>query len=130
MVYIGTAMLILEWRYAMLFRRVRVIYLSSVVCFLGIFVACGSDNGTGSPSWNCDVTLRLDSATGDGSGSGGSRDEALTSALQIACSKLNLDSDQRSLCEGNMSFSKTQTIGNAIILVSPAERSIRCSGSS
>lgn len=113
----------------MLLRLNRAVCLSPVFLMLGLFIACGSDNGVGSISWSCDVTLRLDSLTGDGSGSGGSRDEALTSALRTACSKLNLDSEQRSRCERNLDFSKVQTIGN-ITLVSQGEKSIRCSGSS
>ena len=107
----------------------RAIWLTPVFLAVGMIISCGSDNGVGSVSWSCNVTLRLDSLTGEGSGSGGSRDEALTAALRTACSALNLDSEQRSRCERNQSFSTVQTLGN-ITIVTPGEKSIRCSGSS
>ena len=89
--------------------------------------ACG--NSVGSSSWNCEVSLRLDSVSGAGSGSGGSRDEALRTALETACSKLNLDQDELTRCKQNMDFGVTRTFGN-ITVVTPAERSISCSSSS
>lgn len=113
----------------MLRRLSRAICMSPVFLALGMIIACGSDDGVGSITWSCDVSLRLDTVTGDGSGTGGSRDEALTAALQTACSKLNLDSEQRSQCERNQSFSTVQTTGN-ITIVTPGEKSIRCSSSS
>lgn len=105
------------------------------MCFILILsltiglAACGNGNGVGSSSWNCNVSLRLESMAGAGSGSGATRDEALRTALEIACSKLNLDHDERSRCEQNMDFGVTRTFGN-ITTVTPAERSVSCSGSS
>lgn len=110
-------------------RYSRTICLSPVFLALGMIIACGSDNGVGAVSWSCDVSLRLGTETGDGSGTGGSRDEALTAALRTACSKLNLDSEQRSQCERNLNFSTVQSIGN-VTIVTPGEKSLRCSGSS
>ena len=113
----------------MSYGLIRTICLTPVCCLLGLLISCSSDNVVGSKSWSCDVTLRLDSLTGDGNGSGGSRDEALFSALQTACSKLNLEQDQLDRCEQNLSFGKEQTFGN-VTIVTPAEKSTRCSGSS
>lgn len=107
----------------------RLLGFTEVICLMSGFVACSGDSGVKSASWNCNVSLRLDSLTGEGSGSGASRDEALTTALRIACSKLNLDSEQRSQCERNLDFASVQKIGN-LTIVTPADKSIRCSGSS
>ncbi len=117
----------------MLGKMYRLMGFIAAVWFLGGFLACNNDNGggslsVGSLSWTCDVSLRIDSLTGEGSGSGSSRDEALQSALRVACSKLSLDSVTLDQCEQNLNFGKSQTIGN-VTIVSPAEKSVRCSGS-
>ncbi|MDE3000878.1 MAG: hypothetical protein OXU79_17520 [Gemmatimonadota bacterium] len=101
--------------------------------------ACGKDNGAGSGSYQCEVTLTLvpsrignlssPSGTGQGTGEGGTQQEALTAAYKSACSQLNLSSDVRSRCETGQDFGVAVT-SNGVTLVSAVNRSQRCSGSS
>ncbi len=107
-----------------------------LVCFIGMLglspglLACGGDNGLGSgASWSCNVSLELGSTVGNGSGTGGSRDDALRAALKTACGQLGISGETLSRCESNMDFGISQTTGN-ITIVTPAGRSTRCSGSS
>lgn len=99
--------------------------------------ACGKDNGAGSSSYQCEVTLTLvpsrigslssPSGTGRGTGSGATQQEALAAALGTACSQLNLSSDLRRRCESGQDFGVSVT-SNGVTLVSEVERSQRCSG--
>ena len=110
---------------------------------IGLFVfcfayACGKDNGAGSSTYQCEVTLTLvpsrigdlssPSGTGRGTGTGGTQQEAVTAALKTACSQLNLSSDLRSRCESGQDFGVSVTF-DGITLVSAVERSQSCSGS-
>ncbi len=71
--------------------------------------ACGKDNGTGSGSYQCEVTLTLvpsrignlssPSGRGQGTGTGATQQEALSAAYRAACAQLNLSSDLRRQCE-------------------------------
>ena len=99
---------------------------------------CGKDNGTGSSSYQCEVTLTLvpsrigdlssPSGTGRGTGTGATQQEALSAAYRSACSQLNLSSDLRSTCESGRNFGVAVTT-NGVTLVSAVERSQQCSGS-
>ena len=105
-----------------------------VLCFA---YACGKDNGAGSSSYQCEVTLTLvpssiddlssPSGTGRGTGTGATQQEALTAALKTACSQLSLSSDLRSRCESGQDFGVSVSSGG-ITVVSAVERSQRCSG--
>ena len=100
--------------------------------------ACGKDNGTGSSSYQCEVTLTLvparigdlssPSGRGRGTGTGATQQEALTAAYRAACSQLNLSSDLRRTCESGQNFGVAVT-SNGVTLVSAVERSQQCSGS-
>lgn len=102
-----------------------------------VAVSCGGDNGAGSLSYSCDATVeltpsRIGSVTtpggrGTGSGSGSSQAEALGEALKVACSKLDLDAENRRKCENNQEFGVTVRSGN-ITLVSPGAVSWDCRG--
>ena len=109
---------------------------------IGLFVlcfayACGKDNGAGSSSYQCEVTLTLvpsrignlssPSGTGRGTGTGATQQEALTAALKTACSQLSLSNDLRSKCEAGQDFGVAVT-SDGVTLVSAVERSQRCSG--
>jgi len=109
-----------------------------LLCILALcLVACGDDNGVGSESWQCDVTLTLipsrinnvssPSGSGRGTGSGGSRDEALRAAFKQACAGLNLDAATRRRCEAGEDFVVYRTL-DGIRLGSAVDRLQRCSG--
>lgn len=100
--------------------------------------ACGKDNGTGSSSYQCEVTLTLvpsrignlssPSGIGRGTGMGATQQEAVSAAYRAACSQLNLSSDLRRTCESGRNFGVAVTT-NGVTLVSAVERSQQCSGS-
>ena len=127
-------------------RTGHIAHRSGLLALLGISVfilyfayACGRDNGAGSSSYQCEVTLTLvparigdlssPSGTGRGTGTGATQQEALTAALKTACSQLNLSSDLRSRCEAGQDFGVAVT-SNGVTLVSAVERSQRCSSES
>ena len=97
--------------------------------------ACGKDNGTGSSSYQCQVTLTLvpsqigslssPSGTGRGTGTGTTQQEALTAAYRAACSQLNLSSDLRRRCESGQNLGVAVT-SDGVTLVSAVERSQQC----
>lgn len=97
--------------------------------------ACGMDNGAGSNSWQCEVTLTLvpsrvgglssPSGSGKGTGTGATQDEALRAALRTACSQLGLSGNAKSRCESGQEFDVRNTV-NGVTLISAVDRSQRC----
>ena len=110
-------------------------WLSLIALCFAITASCG--RGLGSPSYTCDATVELipsrfgnlfsPGGRGSGSGSGGSQSEALAEALKVACSKLNLDPENRRKCENNEDFGVSITEGR-VTLVSPGAVSWDCEG--
>ena len=92
--------------------------------------ACDSP-ASPSDGWRCDVGITLPASTAgsqgspSGTGTGSTRDEALSVAYAQACAQLDLDSATASLCQAGQNF--TVDSGDlTLFVISAADRSVQC----
>ncbi len=111
------------------------IYVLMTGLVIYVALSCGNDDGAGSKSWQCEVTLTLvpsrmgdlssPSGSGTGTGSGATEEEAMRAALQTACSQLNLSGEAKTRCESGQDFDVAVSFGG-ITLASVVNRSVQC----
>ena len=111
-------------------RNRLLLSIASVLALAAGFSACDSP-ASPSDGWHCDVGLTLPSSTAgsqgspSGTGTGSTRDAALSAAYAQACDQLDLDSATASLCTAGQDF--TVDYGDlSLIVISAAERSVQC----
>ena len=121
--------------YQQTMRRTNLLVLTAAV--IGLTCSACDTASPSSESWECTVTLTLEpsrlgnlsspSGSGTGTGTGSTREEALNSAYERACSQLPLSDTEARLCRSGEDFNVEGDNEGNIRLFSAVSRSVRCS---
>ena len=116
-------------------RRLDLLILTAAT--VGLTLSACDTASPSSASWECTVTLTLEPSTlgnlsspsgsGTGTGTGSTREEALNSAYERACTQLPLSDTEARLCLSGEDFNVEGDSEGNIRLFSAVSRSVRCS---